>query len=158
MAITMKVDGIEELSAMLNELGDRAEEVAARALYKGAGVMADAYAKAADGIKTAPFRYAVFNKRDPSPEEADAVRGKTGIAKFDKNGSEVNTSIGLKGSGYVTIAGHQKAVRQIANAINSGTSFMTKQPVFRRASTQAAGAASAAIVAEADRLIKEITK
>ena len=158
MALTMQVDGIEELSRKLTDLGDRAEEVAAKALYAGAGVMANAYRNAAASVRAQPFRYAVFKKRDPSFEEKAAIQGQTGIAKFDKSGSEVQTSVGLKGSGYVTIAGKQKAVRKIANAINSGTSFMNKQPVFRKASTQTAKAASAAIVAKADQLIAEITK
>ena len=158
MAMTMKVDGIEELSRKLTDLGDRAEEVAAKALYAGAGVMANAYRNAAASVRAQPFRYAVFKKRDPSFEEKAAIQGQTGIAKFDKSGSEVQTSVGLKGSGYVTIAGKQKAVRKIANAINSGTSFMNKQPVFRKASTQTAKAASAAIVAKADQMIAEITK
>ena len=158
MALTMQVDGIEELSRKLTALGDKAEEVAARALYDGAGVMANAYRSAAASVRAQPFRYAVFKKRDPSFEEKAAIQGQTGIARFDKNGSEVQTSIGFSGSGYVTIAGKQKAVRKIANAINSGTSFMNKQPVFRKAATQAAPAASAAIVAKAEKLIDEITK
>ena len=58
----------------------------------------------------------------------------------------------------MSIHGKAVAVRKIVNAINSGTSFMTKQPVFRKAVSQARGDASAAIVAEADRLINEITK
>lgn len=158
MAMTMKVDGLDELSAKLSALEERAGEVGAKALYKGAGVMADAYAEAVRNIKTAPFRYAVFEKRYPSPEEKAAVQGKTGIAHFDSNGSEINTSVGIKGAGYANIAGKSKAVRQIANAINSGTSFMVKQPIFRRAATQTAGKAAAAIAAEADRLINELTK
>lgn len=156
MAITMQVEGLDKVENMLRRLGDQAEGVAARALYDGAGVMADAYASAASSIEAAPFRYAVFQKRPPSLEEKAAVQGKTGIAKFDKNGSEVNTSVGFSGSGYVTIAGKQKAVRKIANAINSGTSFMEKQPVFRKAARTAAGPASAAIVAKADELFNQI--
>ena len=145
MAMTMKVDGIEELSRKLTDLGDRAEEVAAKALYAGAGVMANAYRNAAASVRAQPFRYAVFKKRDPSFEEKAAIQGQTGIAKFDKSGSEVQTSVGLKGSGYVTIAGKQKAVRKIANAINSGTSFMDKQPFMRKATSTAKAAAQAAI-------------
>lgn len=157
MAMTMQVEGLDKVSAMLNRLGDQAENVAARALYDGAGVMADAYSQAVDSIQTEPFRYAFgYRKRLPSPEEKAALRGKTGIAKFDKNGSEVNTAIGLNGAGYAEVAGKQKAVRQIANAINSGTSFMVKQPVFRKAARTAAEPASAAIVAKADELFNQI--
>ena len=157
MAATMQVTGIEELSAKLSALGDKAEEVASRALYAGAGVMADQFTAAANSIRTAPFRY-VFNgqKRDPSPEEKAAVQGKTGIAKFNRNGSEVDTKVGVGARGYVNIGGKRKAAAMIANAINSGTSFMNKQPVFRRAASQGAGPASAAIVEAADKLIDEI--
>ena len=159
MAMTMQVEGIEELSRKLTALGDRAEEVAARALYDGAGVMANAYTQAVNSIQAQPFRYA-FNGRQryPSFEEKAALQGKTGIAKFDKNGAEVNTAVGISGAGYANIAGKQKAVRLIANAINSGTSFTVKQPIFRRAASKAKGAASAAIVAKADQLISEIIK
>lgn len=157
MAMTMQVTGIEELSAKLNALGDKAEEVASRALYAGAGVMADQFTAAAGSIRTAPFRY-VFGgqKRDPSPEEKAAVQGKTGIAKFNRNGSEVDTKVGVGARGYVNIGGKRKAAAMIANAINSGTSFMNKQPVFRRAASQGAGPASAAILEAADKLIDEI--
>ena len=157
MALTLKVDGIEEISKTLEALGDAAPEVAARALYVGAGVMADAYAKAALSIKSEKFNYRFGNlKRLPSHEEKAAVIGSTGIAKFDKNGSEVNTAIGISGSGYANIAGKQVAVAKIANAINSGTSFMVKQPVFRKAATQTAARAYAEIQAEADRLFDKI--
>lgn len=159
MAMTMTVNGIEDLSRKLSELGDRAEEVAARALYDGAGVMANAYSQAVNSISTDKFRYAFGGeKRSVSPEEKAALQGKIGIAKFDKNGSEVGTAVGISAGGYVEIAGKKKAVRMLANAINSGTSFLVKQPVFRRAATQARDAASEAIVAKADRLIEEITK
>lgn len=159
MAMTMKVEGLDELSAKLSNLGARAEEVAARSLYDGAGVMADAYSQAVGSIHAETFRYAFDGRqRYPSPEEVAALRGKIGIARFDKNGTEVNTSIGFSGAGYVDIAGKKKAVRKIANAINSGTSFMVKQPVFRRAASRARQAASAAITAKADQLISEIIK
>lgn len=159
MAMTMQVDGIEELSRKLTALGDKAEQVAAQALYDGAGVMADAYAQAVNEIQAQPFRYAFNGRlRYPSFEEKEALQGKTGVAKFDKNGTEVNTAIGITNAGYANIAGKQVAVRKIANAINSGTSFLAKQPVFRRAARQTAEAASAAIASKADQLINEITK
>lgn len=157
MAMTMRMEGLDKVSDMLSRLGDQAESVAARALYDGAGIMADAYADAVNSIQTDKFKYA-FNgyKRSVSPEEKEALKGKIGIAKFDKNGSEVGTAVGISGAGYVEIAGKQKAVRMLANAINSGTSFMNKQPVFRRAATKAAGPASEAIVAKAEKLFDEI--
>ena len=159
MPMTMRVEGMEELSRKLSALEEKAGDVAARALYAGAGVMADAYAQAVNSIKTDKFRYA-FNgqKRSVSPEEKAALQGKIGIAKFDRDGSEVSTAVGIFGAGYVEIGGKRKAVRMLANVINSGTSFMIKQSVFRRAQRKAKKAASEAIAQRADQLIEKITK
>ena len=75
------------------------------------------------------------------------MSAKHGVAKFRKNGVSVQTSVGYQNAGYGTINGKTKPVPQIANAINSGTSFMKKQPFMRRAFSQSKGAAEAAIEA-----------
>lgn len=165
MAGKMVVTGIDEVVDMLGRLGESAGGIASRALYEGAGVMADAMSRAADSIKTEPFRYARVKKgekRLPSPEEAEALKNHTGIAHFQGGGTEVDTLVGFQKAGYVDIHGqrktYRKAVGQIANAINSGTSFMDKQPVFRRAISRTRQAATEAIIsaaeAEIDKLIK----
>lgn len=160
MAVTMTVDGLEEISEMLNQLGNDAQKIASLALYEGAGVMADEVTRSAEAIRTEPFRYAVFGTRLPSPEEKDALlqNGGVGIAKFDKNGSEVTTSVGYGNAGYAEIKGKQKAVAQIANAINSGTSFMQKQPFIRKAANSGSRKATEAIRQAIEARIKEITK
>jgi len=135
MGYTMKAEGLTELSTMLNRMGNQAERVASAGLYEGAAEMVAEVKSKVSQIKTERFHYTVFGQRKPSPEEKDALQAiEAGIAKFDKNGSEVNTSVGYSGAGYVlTGYGKVKPVAQIANAINSGTSFMQKQPFFRRA-------------------------
>ena len=158
MPYTMQVDGMEDLSRKLTELGDKAQSVASKGLYDGAGVMADSIRMSAENIHTAPFHYAVFITREPSPEEKAAVlQARMGIAKFDKNGAEVNTSVGYQNAGYAEINGRTKPIPQIANAINSGTSFMQKQPFIRNAVNKGKNKASEAIIArceaEFDRLI-----
>ena len=204
MAIQMKIDGMEEISKMLEELEEKAPFVASQALYKGAGEMADAVSKAARGIMTAPFKFAKPGEtRLPSPEEKQILLddGAMGIAKFDKNGAEVNTSVGYNGSGYarvtwnhmsssartnykeVSLKGHEanassflKALRKagggnigkgaqnmkpigvIANSINSGTSFMKKQPFFRKGAQDGAKKAEQTIIETVERLFNEIIR
>ena len=135
MPYEMKVDGMAEISETLSKLEDKAPGAAARALYKGAGIMAEEIKKGAEQIQTAPFRYVRDGaSRLPSPEEkAIVLAAGAGIAKFDKNATEVNTSVGYKASGYAYLKGKQKPVPLIVNAINSGTSFMQKQPFIRKA-------------------------
>ena len=76
---------------------------------------------------------------------------RTNYKKFSFKGHESNASSYLKTVNQMTGgslgkgAQNQKPVGVIANAINSGTSFMEKQPFMRRAFSQSKGAAQAAI-------------
>lgn len=160
MAYTVNTDGMDELSGMLRKLGNAAQGVAAASLYEGAGVMADAVSQAVRGIATEPFRYAVGgHRRKPSPEEKALLEAAPkGVAKFRKNGVSVDTSVGLGLSGYGQIKDKTKPVPQIANAINSGTSFMEKQPFFRKAVSQAKGQALKTIDSGIQKRIEEMTK
>lgn len=158
MPFFIQVEGTDELISMLSKLEDRGADIASQALYEGAGVMADAVSGAVQGIATKPFRY-VFNgwKRLPSPEEkALLANAKHGISKFKKDGAHVQTSVGMQNSGYGQLAGRTKPVPLIANAINSGTYFMTKQPFFRQAVAGASPAAAARIEEEIQKRVEEL--
>ena len=139
MPYQMKVDGMVEISELLGKLEEQAPKVAAQALYDGAGIMAAEVNKGAGMIKTAPFKYASGgNTRLPSPEEKEIVQAAAaGIAKFNKNGTEVDTSVGFRNSGYAELKGKMVPIPKIVNAINSGTSFMNKQPFVRKAANTA---------------------
>lgn len=175
MAWGVHVTGMQQLYDTFEKLPDKARKVAAEALYEGAGVVADAVSKAVQGIATEKFQYAKGDRRRlPSPEEkAILLNSRHGVAKFRKGGVNVQTSVGFDNSGYGVITwnhaktnirtkykmgkkGHMvhasqgtgesmKPVPLIANAINSGTSFMKKQPFLRKAFSQSKGPANAAI-------------
>ena len=158
MAGYVRAEGLDQLSRMLQKVGNNAGEIAAAGLYAGAGVVADALTAAVDSIVTEEFKYAPpGQKRLPSPEEKAALKNRTGIAKFRGSSTEIDTMVGFKGAGYVTLGDKRKAVILIANSINSGTSFMLKQPVFRRAISKSRGAATDAIVETADKVIHTLT-
>ena len=136
MPFVMEIDGMAEVSEMLTKLEEDAPKIAAKALYEGAGIMADEIKKGAESIRTAPFKYAKEGTRLPSPEEKEIVmQAGVGIAKFNKEGAEVDTSVGYRNAGYADLNGKQKPIPMIVNAINSGTSFMTKQPFVRKAAS-----------------------
>lgn len=146
MAFKFEVTGIDELINKMSKLEDNGADIAALALYEGAAVMADAVSQAVQGIATAPFRYAKGGRqRLPSPEEkAILMQAKKGVAKFKKTKVRVDTSVGMQKAGYATLKGKTVPIPKIANAINSGTSFMKKQPFFRKAMAKS-GAAAAAV-------------
>lgn len=158
MPFTMEVSGMEELKKRLGQLEtEKAQGIAAVALYEGARVTADAVSQAVQGIATKRFKYPAppGKQRMPSPEEkALLVNARKGVAKFRKTPMNVNTSVGMQNSGYGTLNGKTVPIPMIANAINSGTSFMKRQPFFRKA-TSRNGAAEAAIE---NKLREEIDK
>ena len=153
--------------------------------------------KEMEGIKTAEFKYAKDGeKRLPSPEEKDVLmQAGIGVAKFDRNGVEVNTSVGFNQSGYanvnfkhmnasartnykaVYVKGHesnassllkaigmgkggqnQKPIGVIANSINSGTSFMQRQPFVRKAARTGGKKAMNAMKAYIENAYEKMTK
>lgn len=160
MGYTIQVSGIDELGEALRKAGNAAQGVAAASLYEGAGVMADAVSEAVHGIATEKFRYARNgDQRLPSPEEkALVVAAAKGVAKFRKSGGSVDTSVGLSNAGYGQLGNVTKPVPQIANAINSGTSFMKKQPFFRKAVSKARGPATDKIVAGIEQRVEDLMK
>lgn len=158
MPFTMDVSGMEELEKRLGQLEtEKAQGIAAVALYEGARVTADAVGQAVQGIATKRFKYPAppGKQRMPSPEEKALLENaRKGVAKFRKNPMNVNTSVGFQNSGYGMLNGKRVPIPMIANAINSGTSFMKRQPFFRKA-TSKNGAAEAAIE---NKLREEIEK
>ena len=160
MGYELKVGGMEQISETLSKLEKDAPAVASRALYEGAGIMADQINKSAASIRTAPFQYAAGGKRRlPSPEEKDIVlAASAGIAKFNKNGTEVDTSVGFRNAGYAELNGKVKPIPVIVNSINSGTSFMTKQPFVRKAANTGGKAAMAAMTQFIEDEFEKLTK
>lgn len=158
MPFTMDVSGMDELEKRLGQLEtEKAQGIAAVALYEGARVTADAVSQAVQGIATKRFKYPAppGKQRMPSPEEKALLENaRKGVAKFRKSPMNVNTSVGFQNSGYGELNGKRVPIPMIANAINSGTSFMKRQPFFRRA-TSKNGAAEAAIE---NKLREEIDK
>ena len=157
MKFSISVTGLDEMLENMEALSERGQDIAAQALYEGAGIVADGVTKAVKGISTEPFRYAAGGrKRKPSPEEkAVLLKAKRGISKFKKTEDRVETNVGLQNSGYANMVGRRKPIPVIANAINSGTSFMDKQPFFRQA---VSGSESAAVTAMEKRMKEEIEK
>lgn len=74
------------------------------------------------------------------------------------NGRQVNASSKLKAMGAGKGGQNLKPVGVIANAINSGTSFMKKQPFIRRGFKKGSRLAEKAIVERAESLIEYITQ
>ena len=143
------------------------------------GISTEPFRYAAGGQKRRP---------SPEEKAALQGAGGAGIAKFKKNGFAVDTSVGFNNAGYAVVGGKRsrkartnyradlktgrishaskggegsvnvKPVPLIANAINSGTSFMDKQPFFRKAVSRANSKAQAAFEAKAVEILDKAAK
>lgn len=158
MAYELKVDGMAEISELLSKLEEAAPAIAAEALYEGAGTMSAAINSAAETIKTGPGSTREEARYATPEEKAEVLAAGAGIAKFDKTGTEVNTSVGYKSAGYAVIKGKTKPVPLIVNAINSGTSFMHKQPFVRQAARSGGAKAMSVMTAFIEDAFGKITK
>lgn len=161
MPYKMQTEGVEKIEQMLKTLGTNAEKAAAKGLFNGAGIMQNEIEKGAEAIKTEPFWYATNGKtRLPSPEEKAVMmaKGGPGIAKFRKDGYNVDTAVGYSNAGYAMMKGKKVPIPLIVNAVNSGTSFMQKQPFIRKAVSTGQKKASDAISQTIEDQIKAMTE
>ena len=160
MAGKITTSGMDGLLKMLEATGEKAHDICAESLYEGAGLVADAVTNAIGSIMTEPFQYAAGGrKRLPSPEEKAMLESADkGVARFRDDGGSIQTSVGLGQAGYGQIKGRTKPIPLIANAINHGTSFMMKQPFYRKAESTARGAALSKIEDGIKRRVDETMK
>lgn len=147
-----KFRGLDRYVAKLENLHGNADEHIKRAIYEGAGVVADRISASLGGVQTAEDRF--YRKGQvqpgPKPDEKAAMIAAFGIAKMRKSGSAIQTKVGFGNArhGDVTVA-------TLARRLESGTSFQKKQPVIRRAMHGARSAAEQAMKTELEKQIKK---
>lgn len=149
--------GIDEYFADLNRLGDKVTGLCKRALYDGAGVVADAVR---DEVQALPTTDVNGVPQDTLSYEKDGLLAGLGIAKMKPNANGVSTRVDfdgynrLKSKAYP--GGHSNSM--IARAINSGTSRRPKNPFMARAVRKSRDKAQKAMAARMDADIAEIMK
>lgn len=119
---------IEELVQTLNHIADNSEEMAKKAIYEGAKILADQIKSNIESLPTDEEWGTSENlKKGPSAAEKQEIKEAFGLAEmFDSNGF-INTKLGF--DGYNSDG---KALQMIARSINSGTSFMKKNDFFTK--------------------------
>ena len=161
MATKSQVFGMDELVANFSLAEDAAQGIAKASLYEGANIIANAMHSSLNTIQTEEFHWVPEGgeKRMPSPQEKAAVQAaRFGVAKHEGTGAEVNTVVGITGSGYVNLNGKSVPAAMLLRSSQSGTSFRKAQPVVRRAINRSKGAAAAKIASEAEARIQKLFK
>lgn len=158
---TLKFKGIDEYVDKLDQAQEQANGILKRALYDGAGVLADEVRKE---IQVLPVQ-----RTNPAPGEhlngvfsyeKDGLLNSMGVAKMRNDGGHIGTRIFFDGYNRMRSKkypnGHPNAL--IARSINAGTSVRTKIPFLNRAASKAKAKVEAAMQARLDSDLNKIMK
>lgn len=124
-----KFEGNDKYIAQLNKLVQDTDEYIKKAVYEGAGVVADA---AHAGIRSLVTDDGYHPEgelaKGPPSEVKEALDESFGISKMKNEDGYINVKLGFKGKNPNGL-NNSGAARQI----ESGTSWMAKQPFISRA-------------------------
>ena len=146
----IQLKGLDDTVFVLNRLTDKSEGVIKRALYDGAGILADAVRANIDTIKTGGP--SDWERRRRETQKAGLRAGLTTF-KIEEAGGTIAGGVGF--DGYNELG---QANRMIARVFNSGTSFSSRQPFFERAIRSARYAARQKVLSEIEDEIDKLTK
>lgn len=147
---SIKVDGLDDVFAMLKSIGGDIESVQKQAVYAGMAVIRDEVVRQ---IEALPEQRGYLPKdklpRDViTPREKEQLLKHIGIAQMDNKDGTVSTRISFDGYTNIVTKKYKKGLPAIlvARSINSGSSVRNKHPFMRNA--RAASKAKALAAAE----------
>lgn len=147
---SIKVDGLDDVFAMLKSIGGDIESVQKQAVYAGMAVIRDEVVRQ---IEALPEQRGYLPKdKLPrnviTPREKEQLLKHIGIAQMDNKDGTVSTRISFDGYTNIVTKKYKKGLPAIlvARSINSGSSVRIKHPFMRNA--RAASKAKALAAAE----------
>lgn len=147
---------LEEYMSTINQLSEKSEAVCKEAVYKGAQVVANQVRTNMNAIPTDEhWGTAKRKKNGPTKKEKKDITNGFGIAPIDNYDGQINTSVGFEGAMYND---EGKAILMLARSVNSGTSFMTKNPFFEKAVRVSKNKAKQTMIKTAEDAIEKITR
>ena len=129
-------EGVDGYIAQLQKLYDDTDEIIGAAIYQGAAVVMKSVVASIGSIQTDNHFGTSENPCiGPSTYQVVGLLKSVGIAKMRKDGTFWNVKIGFDGyNGMKTKRWPQgQPNAMVARSVESGTSFMQKQPFMRRA-------------------------
>ena len=152
--------GFDDLIKELNDIADHSDEICSKALYKGAGLMADRLKASIDGLSTEDQRKK--RSRNLLPYEKEALQKGLSIFKFkhDKSRDYVQTSITFTGrvDHHTERYPEGLPVIVLARSINSGTTFRRANRYFPTTVRKNAQAVEKEMADTTERELKKFIK
>ncbi len=133
MAAKLSIKGSAEYALKLSKLAGKSKPIAQKAIYKAAGIVADAIRK---NIKSLPVRKEKEYGTRTNPvtgvtkKEKSGLLDGLGITKFGEDGGFYNVKVGFDGYNEDKTSKYPKgkANQMIARSVESGTTWLQKSP------------------------------
>lgn len=156
---TFKFEGVDDLIAQYQKLEKSTKDVIGRSIYNGAGVVMESVKSAVEGISV-DNRFGTSENPVSGPgtiQKIGLIRS-LGITPMRQDGTFWNVKIGFDGYNNVKTKtwpqGQPNAM--IARSIESGTSWMRKQPFMRKAEQSSRARCEAVMSETVDKEIQKI--
>lgn len=152
-------EGVDNLIAQYQKLYGESEKVIGKAIYKGAGVVMNSVVNAVNSLNTDnSFGTPESPTSGPSTIQKIGLQNSLGIAKMRNDNGFRNVKIGFDGYNSVKTKRWPQGQpnSMVARSVESGTSWMAKQPFMRKAEQKARGPCEAIMSEVVDAEIKKI--
>ena len=154
--------GLNDYELMISRLSKDVDDIAGKAIYAGAGIVADAIK---ENIKALPIVRGYGTEKDPlpggvtAPQKAGLIDG-MGISPMQDDGGYLNVKIGFDGYNATKTEKYPQGQpnQLVAHGVESGTSWKQKKPFIRPAINASKSRAEAEMARILDQEIEKITK
>lgn len=158
---TFKFEGVDDLVAQYEKIANNSMDVIGKAIYKGAGVVMKAVTSAVDGLGTDNrFGTPENMTTGPSTIQKIGLQQSLGITPMRADGDFWNVKIGFDGYNSVKTKRWPQGQpnSMVARSVESGTSWMAKQPFMRKAESGAKAPCEKIMAETVDKEIQKIVK
>lgn len=154
--------GLNDYELMISRLSKGVDDIAGKAIYAGAGIVADAIK---ENIKDLPIVRGYGTKENPlpggvtAPQKAGLIDG-LGISPMQSDAGFLNVKIGFDGYNATKTEKYPQGQpnQLVARGVESGTSWKQKKPFVRPAINASKSRAEAEMARILDQEIEKITK
>ena len=154
--------GLNDYELMISKLSKGVDDIAGKAIYAGAGIVADAIK---ENIKALPIVRGYGTEKDPlpggvtAPQKAGLIDG-LGISPMQNDAGFLNVKIGFDGYNATKTEKYPQGQpnQLVARGVESGTSWKQKKPFIRPAINASKSRAEAEMARILDQEIEKITK
>lgn len=154
--------GLNDYELMISRLSKGVDDIAGKAIYAGAGIVADAIK---ENIKALPIVRGYGTTENPlpggvtAPQKAGLIDG-LGISPMQSDAGYLNVKIGFDGYNATKTEKYPQGQpnQLVARGVESGTSWKQKKPFIRPAINASKSRAEAEMARILDQEIEKITK